>query len=335
MIIKNMKIEKEIKMKTKKVVFCLLAVVVLGSCLPSLPSLHPLYTDETLTFEEKLIGKWLDGNTIWEFKKEGEKAYDMRVFDGKEGLFKAHLVNLGDMMFLDIFPDGKTLEDMQDLYKVHIVPAHTFMKIEQMDPNLVLRMMDPDEVSKLLENDPNLLKHERVDDGIVLTASTEQLQEFMLKYANEEGVFGDASNLTHLEPLYTEQDVIFDGNLVGQWEGKGGEILDSIRMGEKSYDIIFTEGDGEEHQVFANLVKIKDITLLGIFFNKSWFEDKDSNGLHLIPDLFMKVEQIEPKLLLREIKYEEIVELLKDGPEPPKQESQKADYAFEGVRVQL
>jgi len=332
MIAKNTMIEKEIKMKTKKVGFYLLAVV-LGGCLPSL---HPLYTDQTLVFEEKLTGKWLDGNKIWEFKKGEEKAYDMRVFDGKEGLFKAHLVKLGDMMFLDIFPDDETLKDMQDLYKVHIVPAHTFMKVEQMDPNLVLRMMNPDKVSELLENDPDLLKHEKVDDGIVLTASTEQLQEFMLRYANEEDIFGDASDLTRLEPLYTEQDVIFDGNLVGQWEGKGGEILDSIQMGEKAYDIIFTEGDGAEHQeVFANLVRIKDMTFLGIFFNKSWFEDKDSNGLHLIPDLFMKVDQIEPKLLLREMRYEELVELLKDGPEPPEQESQKADYAFEGFRVQL
>ena len=331
MIIKNMKIEKEIKMKPRKLVFYLLAVV-LGGCLPSL---HQLYTDETLIFEEKLIGKWLDGNTIWEFKKEGEKAYDMRVFDGKEGLFKAHLVKLGDMLFLDVFPDDATLKGMQDLYKIHLIPAHTFMKVDEFDPNLVLRMMDPEDVSKLLENDPDLLKHERVDDGIVLTASTEQLQEFMLRYANDEGIFGDASEMTRLEPLYTEQDVIFDVNLVGQWEGKNGEILDSIQMPEKTYDIIFTDGDDTEYRVCANLVKTKDMMFLGIFFNKSWLEDKGSNGSHLIPDLFMKVDQIEPKLLLREIKYQELVELLKNGPEPPEQESQKVDYAFEGFRVQL
>ncbi|MCX5638781.1 MAG: hypothetical protein NTX52_13980 [Planctomycetota bacterium] len=278
-------------MKTKKFVFCLLAVVVLGGCFPSLsllPSLHPLYTDETLTFEEKLIGKWLDGNDIWELKKEGENAYKLRIVEeDKEGLFEAHLV-------------------------------------------------------QLLERDPNLLKHEMVQDGndknLVLTASTEDLQRFVVMQfasaedANAEDVFGDAMVFSRHEPLYTDEDVIFDERLIGEWEGKddGIRILDSIQMGEKAYDIIFTEGDGEEHQVFANLVKIKDITLLGMFFNKSWFEDKDSNGLHLIPDLFMKVEQIEPNLLLRNIDYEDVAKML-DAAASFQVES--GAYMFEGTRT--
>jgi hypothetical protein len=350
MIAKNTMIEKEIKMKTKKVVFCLLAVVVLGGCFPFslLSSLHPLYTDDTIVFEERLVGKWVDGDVIWQFNRDGENAYKLRIVDdnSKEGYFNAHLVQLENMLFLDVFPDGKTLEDVQPFYAIHLFPMHTFIKVEQTEPNLVLRMMDIEKVHEILERDPNLLKHEMVQDGndknLVLTASTEDLQRFVVMQfasaedANAEDVFGDAMVFSRHEPLYTDEDVIFDERLIGEWEGKGGEILDSIQMGEKAYDIIFTEGDGEEHQeVFANLVKIKDMTFLGIFFNKSWFEDKDSNGLHLIPDLFMKVDQIEPKLLLREIRYEEIVELLKDGPEPPEQESQKADYAFEGFRVQL
>ena len=41
-------------MNTRKALFCILALL-LGGCLPVM-SLHPLYTDDDLVFEEKLLG---------------------------------------------------------------------------------------------------------------------------------------------------------------------------------------------------------------------------------------------------------------------------------------
>jgi len=277
-----------------------------------------------------------DGGEIWEFRKAGEEEYEMRVFDGKEGRFEAHLLKLEDTMFLDIFPDNEMLEEMQDFYKFHILPVHTFMKVEQIEPNLQLRMMDPDKVSKMLEADPNLLRHEVRDDGsiIVLTAPTKQLQEFMVQHTNAEGIFGDAMELTRLQPLYTDQDLVFDENLIGEWEGENGEILDSIRMGEKAYDMIFIDKDGAEHQFYANLVRRNGMTFMGIFFDKSELDPNDFYAFHLIPDLFVKIDQIEPKLLPRQMDYEEVSEMLKRGPASVKQEATEADYVFEGVRVE-
>ena len=104
-------------MRAEKAVYCLL-VVLLGCCL--VPSIHPLYTDEDLVFEEELLGKWSDGNDIWEFKKAEGKAYKMRFFNGKEGQFEAHLVELDGVRFLDIFPDGETLDNVQNFYKIHL-----------------------------------------------------------------------------------------------------------------------------------------------------------------------------------------------------------------------
>jgi len=321
-------------MGTKKAVFYLLAVM-LGGCV--LPSLHPLYTDEELIFEEKLIGKWSDGNDIWEFREGEGENYQMRVLDGewKEGQFVAHLVKLGDMFFLDIFPDGVTLGEPQAFYGFHILPVHTFMKVEQIEPKLQLRAMDYDKVSEMLEEDPNLLKHEVVEDRIVLTASTEQLQEFIVEYANEEGVFAEAIELTRREPLYTEEDLIFDERLTGVWEGKDGEILDSIQMGEKAYDMIFTdEDDSIEFQFIANLVKLRDMMFLAIFFDKSSVEDKEPYGLHLIPDLLVLVDQVEPQLRLLPITdYEKLSETLQNDPNLLKQEAEEADLVLELERT--
>ena len=58
-------------MKVKKLLFYLLAGL-FGGCLPVM-SLHPLFTEETIVFEEKLLGIWVDDpndpETTWEFKQ--------------------------------------------------------------------------------------------------------------------------------------------------------------------------------------------------------------------------------------------------------------------------
>ena len=56
-------------MKIKKPFLCLLAVL-LGGCVPSL---HPLYTEKEIVFEEKLLGVWTQSEPNW-------LAYDFPSF---------------------------------------------------------------------------------------------------------------------------------------------------------------------------------------------------------------------------------------------------------------
>ena len=58
-------------MRTKKFLFCLLASL-LGSCVPIM-SLHPLFDEKNVVFNEKLLGTWVeDPNTTWEFSRAEE-----------------------------------------------------------------------------------------------------------------------------------------------------------------------------------------------------------------------------------------------------------------------
>jgi hypothetical protein len=58
---------------------------------------------------------------------------------------------------------------------------------------LKMRLTDDDAFEKIIEHDPNAVRHEMVeDDGFVLTASTRELQTFVLKYADDERLFTDA-----------------------------------------------------------------------------------------------------------------------------------------------
>ncbi len=185
-------------MKTKKLLFYLLAGL-LGGCIPL--SLHPLYTDKELLFEEKLLGTWAENGNKWEFEEGSDpNSYDLTVTDeGGKGEFTAHLVKIDEMFFLDLYPKGPDFEAGHFL-KLHLLPVHTFLKIEQIEPKLQMRMMDLEKMGDMLENDPNLVKHEIVEDCIVLTASPKELQQFMKEHADDEGLFGDASDLKRLEP---------------------------------------------------------------------------------------------------------------------------------------
>ena len=184
-------------MKIKKLLFYLLAGL-LGGCIHL--SLHPLYTDKELLFEEKLLGTWAENGNKWEFEEGSDpNSYDLTVTDedGK-GEFAAHLVKIDDMLFLDLFPTGPELE-INEFLAMHLLSVHTFMKIEQIEPKLQMRMMDLEKMGDMLENDPNLVKHEIVEDCLVLTASPKELQQFMKEHADDEGLFGEPSDLERLE----------------------------------------------------------------------------------------------------------------------------------------
>ena len=320
-------------MRAKKILFYLLAISLSGCFLQSL---HPLYTDEEVVFEEKLIGKWSEnGDYILEFKKGEGKAYKMRLFDGKDGRFEAHLVKLKDMMFLDIYPDGVTMEGVQGLYKMHLLGVHTFLRVDQIEPKLQLRPLDYERVSEMLKEDPNLLKHEVLEeDHIVLTAPTKRLQEFMIKHANVEGVFGDITELIRCEPLYTDKDFVFEEKLIGKWKAEQGEALVSKGTEENTYKMILTDEDGDKSQVGANLVRLKDAIFLCIFSDASALQKKDSSDSHLVPDTFLMVDQIEPTLQLRVIDYHELAKMLENDPNSLSQEAAKVGYTIEATRVQ-
>jgi hypothetical protein len=191
-------------MKTKKVLFYLLAAL-LGGCIPVM-SLHPLYTKEGLVFEEKLLGTWVDdSNSTWEFKcpNEPEKIYKLVFSDdeGQKGSFDVHLVKLENKLFLDVYPSEPPWDE-EDPNKVNwpyntffLIPAHTFIKINSLEPELKLQLTNVDEMKKLLEENPDAVKHELVEDGMILTASTKELQAFVVKYADDSRVFTEESVL--------------------------------------------------------------------------------------------------------------------------------------------
>lgn len=125
------------------------------------------------------------------------------------------------------------------------------------------------------------------------------------------------------ENPFTDKDLLFEEKLIGKWKGKDGTILTSERTKDNTYKFTAIEEAGEKHILSANLYKLQNTLILRVSS-----DDEDEI-------IYVKVAQIEPKLLLQgEMDYDTVVEMLSKPPESPRQETTEADYIFEGTRVQ-
>ncbi len=183
----------------------------LESCIPSL---HPIYTEDKLVVVKELPGTWNDLQTdgeakteTWQFRSGEGKNY-LLVHTDKQGIsaaFDVHVVKLGSHFFLDFFPTDlpqdekgnsiggivKSLEKVNEMQSWHLLPVHTFARLEVSQNELKINMFDPEFLANLLKNKQIRIKHEKTEDGYVLTASPEELQKFAEKYATEKEAYLD------------------------------------------------------------------------------------------------------------------------------------------------
>ncbi len=182
----------------KKILVIVSTVCFIVGCIPSL---HPLYTEKDLIFEKSLVGTWSDDSpdNTWAFSQSGENEYKL-VFtdDGKPGEFVVHLLKLKDKMFIDLYPVNPELKTDNGFYKSHLIPAHTFMLVKQIEPTLQMAFLNPDKLKEIIAKDPKAVKHEKLgkdDDMDIFTASTQELQDFIMKNIDTPDFFGQPSNL--------------------------------------------------------------------------------------------------------------------------------------------
>lgn len=181
-------------MKTSKLVIAAAGGLFLAACIPSV---NPFYTSKDVVFEQKLVGRWQDRESkdnpqIWTFEAGSEKSYKLTVIeDGdKTGEFSAHLFILKQTQFLDIVPtDCKYATNSSSLVEASMFPGHLLFKVVTIEPELKLATSDYDWLEKFLEKNPNALAHHLEDKRILLTASTSDLQQFILAHQGENELF--------------------------------------------------------------------------------------------------------------------------------------------------
>ena len=200
-------------MKPKTILLILAIAGIVFSCIPSL---YPLYRDKDLLLDERLVGTFGDpseDDDYWDFQQvDAEMArelgrgwqhfqsgYTYKLSVMEEGVveeFATHLLKLGDDFYLDFFPVNYSIEP--DLLEMSLAPSHIFAKAELNDDYLVLHFFDLDWLEDLIEKDRIKISHMELDNRYLLTANTEELQKFILKFANDSTTFIEPDTLPRI-----------------------------------------------------------------------------------------------------------------------------------------
>ncbi len=177
------------------------SVLLLSSC--GIFSLHPLFKDENLIVKNELIGTWqsaTESGLAVMIDSIGHSKYEFVMIDGEDTVdFEMGLLQLNNQYFIDLypteecnFPSGGNC-DMLEMMVRNYIPVHTFMKLDYTNGTLILTEFDNERLIDLFSNNRIRLPHEMIneDEYVVITASTEDLQKFISRYANDEEAFNE------------------------------------------------------------------------------------------------------------------------------------------------
>jgi hypothetical protein len=188
-------------MKHFKVVILIFVLTAMSSCLVS--SLHPFYKAKDKIYDPVMEGAWIDSDScIWTIQpnlvstgfmepRERDGAYKITYYEDEDkvSVLTGTLFRLNGIDYVDFMPDLNEEHFTSDLISYHHVPVHTLARVQYSRNSILLYWYGDEWLNDLFEQNRIRIAHETVEnhdyDRQVLTASTDELQKFIKKYAND------------------------------------------------------------------------------------------------------------------------------------------------------
>ena len=177
---------------------------------PFAMSLQPFYTKVDLDVDPSLNGTWKDeeGDVSFTFEGGEEKQYTLVVKerDGEKetsGEFEAHLMHLGGSLFIDFFPKSDGGGDA--FYRAHFFRGHSIARVELGRDTMQMAFLNASWLSAQIEGKSIDTPHEKADGSLLLTGTTEELQELAYFYGNNEKAFAEPLSLERSRAEEDEQ----------------------------------------------------------------------------------------------------------------------------------
>jgi hypothetical protein len=172
----------------------LAGMVFLAGCV--VLSVYPYYTTKDIITDKALVGTWAEEDETnvleqnWQFSATNGQVYVLVVRESEETTeFKARLFKLKDRRFIDAEPVQR---------EGNFIPPHYLLQVHQLNAKeLQMSVMDQEWLKQHLQQNPSSIAHLWLDPDsaskptgrLVLTADTEKLQAFVLKYAADTNAF--------------------------------------------------------------------------------------------------------------------------------------------------
>jgi len=188
-------------MRRSKLIILILALTAMSSCLVS--SLHPFYKEKDKKFDTTMVGNWIDGDScIWTIHpnmvSEGfmepeihDNSFKVTYYEdeNKKSILTTTLFQLNGVDYVDFIPDPNEDHCTSDMTTFHHIPVHTLARVQYSKDSILLYWYGDEWLNELFEQNRIRIKHETVAgfayDRHLLTASTDELQKFIKKYAND------------------------------------------------------------------------------------------------------------------------------------------------------
>jgi hypothetical protein len=186
-------------------IFALVGFVVsMAACQPSL---QPLFTEQEAMFDQNYLGNWVnDDGDIATFEKSASsgKVYSLIYKDAKTqkaAKFLVTLGRLGNSYYLDAIRRNDDLSDENEIATFGLVGIHWIFKVSRDGDVLHTAILSGEWCDQLASRNKLRVGHTKVvgtsvgfDAHTILTASTHDLQKFIVKAAQSKDAFSSPTD---------------------------------------------------------------------------------------------------------------------------------------------
>ena len=184
-------------MKKPIVALIVMTAVFLTGCLVT--SVYPFYTAKDVVSDPLVAGKWSsvkEENEHWSFETNETKTLQLTyIKKDSTNEIAATVFKLGGLEFMDLMGDP-TDHDVQP----PPIPSHFLFRILTNQPNLIMAALSYDWLEQTVTNNPAAIRHHFVGQGdkrrLVLTADTQELQQFVTKHVATKEAWEEPLELT-------------------------------------------------------------------------------------------------------------------------------------------
>ncbi|MCZ4694136.1 hypothetical protein DWB61_02450 [Ancylomarina euxinus] len=131
------------------------------------------------------------------------KHYEITMITEKDtSVFDGNLSNLQGHYFLDLIPNDNFVEEKisKSFISGMMIRTHGFFKLVLKDDELIVNTIENDDFEDLIENKRVRIEHVERDNKVIITAKTEDIQKFLIKFADTE-IFNDPNEALILKRI--------------------------------------------------------------------------------------------------------------------------------------
>ena len=186
----------------KKNIIFYLVILVLGTSSCTVFSVHPLYDDASTVTDNRLQGTWMDSedsSTFVNIEPAGN-FYKLTRWEKEDTIwYEAHYLKIDNSFYMDLYPLKGMPFDIDEMMMKNYFPVHSFLKLDLKNDSVVVRLFDEEKLIHLFKQNRIRLRHELMDDYVLITASTDDLRKFIDKYSASEDVFENPSTFLKIK----------------------------------------------------------------------------------------------------------------------------------------